>query len=722
MPRIHSSRAHTSAFNLPDHLSAKRTPALIADDDQHFAEILESHEKKITDLHQRLDVLRRSPGGRGQAGVQRDAEIHKYSRQLQTMSRFGMDLCIGRIVRAGDDAPIYIGRTALADSDGRRLLIDWRAPAAEVFFAATHADPMGLVSRRRYRWSQGRIVDYWDEVFAPDQLEGHAALDDQSAFIASLAQNRSAQMQDVLGTIQADQDAIIRAPSQGTLVLDGGPGTGKTVVALHRAARLLYSDPRLTGGRGGGVLFIGPTQSYREYVDDVLPSLGEDTVQICTLRDLVQEGESAGEETDSEVARLKSSPQLIGSIGKAAASYRQPPTQGTHVETPWADMWISPDEWLEVFGGFDPGTPHNEAREQAWDPLLEILIDQIDEEEQVSVERLRRYLHQQGDLWQEFIGAWPLLKPDAVLAGLWSDPELLQRCAPDLSPDDVKMLQRDDPYAWTVSDLPLLDEARSLIGNPEQARIQHRRRVALEAEQEQMSHTVDNLISADDDGEGLVTMLRQEDLQPQLIDESGLPSLNPDSLTGPFGHIIVDEAQELTDTEWQMVLRRCPSRSLTLVGDRAQARRGFPETWQERLARVGVRSISLRRLSVNYRTPQEIMDQAAPVIRSVLPDANIPESIRSSGLPVVYGELGQRAKILEEWLQTNPQGTACVIGDPAFPARPRVSSLTSKEAKGLEFDLVILVDPQIPSAAVEDSVDRYVAMTRATQQLVILNR
>ncbi len=186
---------------------------------------------------------------------------------------------------------------------------------------------MGLASRRRYRWTRGRISDYWDEVFTPDGLEGRAALDDQSAFIASLGSNRSPRMRDVLGTIQADQDAIIRAGSRGALVVDGGPGTGKTVVALHRTAYLLYSDPRL-GHRRGGVLFVGPHQPYLAYVADVLPSLGEEGVQTCTLRDLVPEGAAAAPETDPEVARLKSSADLVKAIEPAVRFYEEPPTEG----------------------------------------------------------------------------------------------------------------------------------------------------------------------------------------------------------------------------------------------------------------------------------------------------------------------------------------------------------------------------------------------------------
>ena len=287
----------TSAFDLPDRLAAKADPALIAADERHFAAIADTLEQSIADLSRRLEAELRAPGGIGQKAMDRDTEVHRLSARLRTLRRFGLDLCLGRMVSADDGAaadsePVYVGRLGLTDSAGRRLLVDWRSPVAEPFFGATHANPMGLASRRRYRWTGGRISDYWDEVFTADGLEGHAALDDQSAFIASLGGNRSARMRDVLGTIASDQDAIIRAGSRGTLVVDGGPGTGKTVVALHRCAYLLYSDPRL-GHRRGGVLFVGPHQPYLAYVSDVLPSLGEEGVQTCTLRDLVPEGAAA---------------------------------------------------------------------------------------------------------------------------------------------------------------------------------------------------------------------------------------------------------------------------------------------------------------------------------------------------------------------------------------------------------------------------------------------
>jgi DNA helicase IV len=712
-----------SAFDLPDRLAAKADPALIGHDEQHFAAIAESLQQSIAELSSRLDAERKAPGGIGQKALDRDMEIHRLTGRLRVLRRFGLDLCLGRIVRADNPEPVYIGRLGLTDSEGRRLLLDWRSPAAEPFFGATHANPMGLASRRRYRWTRGRISDYWDEVFTPDGLEGHAALDDQSAFIASLGGSRSARMRDVLGTIQADQDAIIRAGSRGALVVDGGPGTGKTVVALHRTAYLLYSDPRL-GHRQGGVLFVGPHKPYLAYVADVLPSLGEEGVQTCTLRDLVPEGAAAVAETDPEVARLKSSADLVNAIEAAVRFYERAPSTAMTVETHWSDIRLSADDWAEAFNAAEPGTPHNEAHDQIWEELLTILIDKQDGD--VPADLLRRSLLRSVELRQAFHRAWPLIEAADLVGDLWSVPAYLRMCAPWLSPDEVKLLQRPDPQAWTLPDLPFLDAARQRLGDPEASRRKRQHDAAVAAQREQMARVVDDLIEVADDeyGTGLVTMLRGEDFHDALIDEAALPTAVRDLLAGPFAHIVVDEAQELTDAEWQMLLLRCPSRSFTIVGDRAQARHGFTESWPERLQRIGLDQISLASLNINYRTPQEVMAEAEPVIRSVLPDANVPVSIRSTGIPVIHGAASDLDVILGAWMAEHAEGIACVIGDPTFQGTSRVRSLTPELSKGLEFDLVVLIDPQAfgPNMTqhIEGAVDRYVAMTRATQQLVIL--
>jgi hypothetical protein len=711
----------TSAFDLPDRLCAKADPALIAGDEQHFAAIAESLERSICDLSDRLDAARKAPGGIGRRAMDRDQEIRRLTARLRALRRFGLDLCLGRMVGADNPEPVYVGRFGLTESLGRRLLLDWRSPAAEPFFGATHANPMGLASRRRYRWTRGRVTDYWDEVFTSDGLDGHAALDDQSAFIASLGGNRSARMRDVLGTIQADQDAIIRAGSRGALVVDGGPGTGKTVVALHRTAYLLYSDPRL-GHRRGGVLFVGPHQPYLAYVSDVLPSLGEDDVQICTLRDLVAEGAAAAPETDPDVARLKSSADLVKAIEAAVRFYEEPPANPMTVTTGESDIWLSADDWAEAFQAPGPGTPHNEARDEIWEELLTILVGKYDGDEPDDL--VRGSLLRNRELLTTFNRAWPLLEATDLVGDLWSVPAYLRKCAPWLGPDEIRKLRRDNARAWTVSDLPLLDAARRRLGDPEASRRNRRHEAAAAVERARMATVVDELIEAAvyDDGEGVLTSLRQLDLRDALVDEAALPAAEPDRLAGPFAHIVVDEAQELTDAEWQMLLPRCPSRSFTIVGDRAQARHGFTESWQERLKRIGLDRINLASLSINYRTPQQVMAEAEPVIRAVLPDANVPISIRSTGVPVVHGSVSELGPILDRWLAAHAEGIACVIGDPTFRATSRVRSLTPELSKGLEFDLVVLVAPEAFGDGVEGAVDRYVAMTRATRQLVILRR
>jgi hypothetical protein len=721
------NRLPTTAFDLPERLAAKADPTLIARDEEQFASIAESLDETIADLSDRLDAERRAPGGSGQEALDRDLQIHRLTARLRVLRRFGLDLCLGRMVPSEHSDPIYIGRLGLTDSTGRRLLIDWRSPAAEPFFGATYASPMGLASRRRYRWTGGRISDYWDEVFSADGFETNAALDDESAFIASLGGSRSARMRDVLSTIQADQDAIIRAGSSGALIVDGGPGTGKTVVALHRAAYLLYSDPRL-GHHRGGVLFVGPHQPYLDYVGDVLPSLGEEGVQTCTLRHLVAEGADAGIESDPDVALLKSSARLVTAIEAAVRFYEEPPARGMTVTTEEAEIWLSADDWAEAFDAPEEGTPHNEARDQVWEALLTVLIDKQDGGQ--SDDLLRRSLRRDTGLLTTFNRAWPLIEAADVVADLWSVPAYLRKCAPWLTADEVRLLQRADTQAWTVSDLPLLDAARKRLGDPEVSRRRRQQQALAAAEAEQMARVVEHLIETDDSDMLVMSMLRGQDLQEALAYGPATQVGDPGLLAGPFAHVVVDEAQELTDAEWQMLLLRCPSRSFTIVGDRAQARHGFTESWRERLARIGLHRTSLASLSINYRTPTEVMTEAEPVIRAVLPDANVPTSIRSAGVPVVHGAVSDLGSVLDEWLTTHAEGVACVICAhdvdgtlrSTLPA-PRVRWLTPELSKGLEFDLVVLIDPGQFGAGRDDTqraVDRYVAMTRATQQLVVL--
>ncbi|WP_179620827.1 RNA polymerase recycling motor ATPase HelR [Nocardioides cavernae] len=720
----------THPFALPDALAAKAAPDLIDADRAHFAAIGVSLGHAVAELEQALADARRTTARHGTAALERDQEVHRLSSRLRALRRYDLDLCLGRIVPADGTEPTYVGRFGLAGPDGRRLLVDWRSPAAEPFFAATHAHPQGLVSRRRYRWANGRVVDYWDEAFTDEGLGHTAALDDQSAFLATLGGSRTPRMRDVLGTIQADQDAIVRAGSRGALVVDGGPGTGKTVVALHRTAYLLYADPRL-GHRRGGVLFVGPHEPYLAYVADVLPSLGEEGVRTCTVRDLVPESPAAVPEPDDRVAALKSDLRMVAAIEPAVALYEEPPTEAYVVETPWADVRITAAEWAEAFDAADPGTPHNLARDDVWDEVVTILVDKaVDVLEEPTGDEVRRFLDRHAGLRDAFDRAWPLIEHTDLVGDLWTVPAYLRRCAPWLEADEVRALRRDDPGAWTYADLPLLDAARLRLGDPEASRRRRQAAAAEARERARMDEVVDDLRTtaresgADEFGDGLVSMLVHDDLRTALVDDGALPTHDVDVLAGPFAHVVVDEAQELTDAEWQMLLRRCPSRSLTVVGDRAQARRGFAEPWTERLARIGLPDATVAPLTINYRTPAEVMAEAAPVIRAAVPGANVPTSVRESGVPVLHSPATRLEEVVDEWLATHPEGTGAVVTADVrrLPGRwhPRVRSLTPELAKGLEFDLVVLVDPDDLGAGVAGAVDRYVAMTRATERLVVL--
>jgi hypothetical protein len=417
---------------------------------------------------------------------------------------------------------------------------------------------------------------------------------------------------------------------------------------------------------------------------------------------------------------------MVAAVDRAVAFYERPPTTGTTVETDWADVWLGPDDWAEAFEAAEPGTPHNEARDEVWDALLAILVDKHrDEDDDVDPGLLRRALARDPDLVRAFGRAWPLLEPTDVVGDLWSVPAYLRLCAPWLDAHDVAALQRPDAQAWTVADLPLLDAARRRLGDPEASRRRARHEATVAAERERMADVVAHLVETDDSEMHLMSMLRGQDLQDALVDAETPRRTDPDLLAGPFAHVVVDEAQELTDAEWQMLLARCPSRSLTIVGDRAQARHGFTEPWHERLARVGLTHVEVASLTIGYRTPEEVMAAAAPVIRSVLPDANVPTAVRRSGVPVVHAHVSERDAILDAWLTEHVEGVAVVVGDPGFRARDRVRSLTPELTKGLEFDLVVLVDPETwgtGGAGIEATVDRYVAMTRATQRLVVLTR
>ncbi|NQD40955.1 RNA polymerase recycling motor ATPase HelR [Glutamicibacter halophytocola] len=711
--------SNTSYFDATQPSPSSESPANTEQDQQRLCEIAARIEQLRAELIERIAARGKDQAGILQQSLERDVELGELARRLRQLDRMGPYACLGFMELAETGERLYVGRLGLSDEHGKQLMIDWRAPAAEPFFAATHEKNYGLAIRRRYRWRRQRISDYWDEVFDSSQLASHARLDDHSSFLASLGSKRSPKMQDVLSTIQSDQDAIIRSGSQGALVVDGGPGTGKTVVALHRAAYLLYADPRLRS-QGGRILVVSPHEAYSAYVSDILPNLGEDEVLISTLSNIVSNYDGVLVEPDQEVHRIKSSLAMLDTIKRAVLVFEEPPSADVLIDLAEAQATVTSHLWRDAAAMIDHDTPHNEARTQLREALIDQLLPQVasaDDDEPLLRAELARSTALNGLLAEH----WPVLDPLNLLKALYSTPALLRYSGRELGSEEIaKLLANPAAGAWTASDIPLIDLARFLIGDPhsESKHLDEQSRIA--AKRKRWKNVIDDLMASADDKEDLSSQLMHQDLQEQLLAQGLESNVASGGYSGPFSHVIIDEAQDLTDAQWAMVQRRCPSGSLTIVGDRAQAVDGFRMTWEQRLAQVGIRDIIVSPLHVNYRGTAQIMEAAAEQILAHMPEANVPRSLRLDGAPVKYARLTELGTILDHWLAENAQGTAAVIGAPNFRAPSRVSVLSPENAKGLEFDLVLVCQPQSFGTGLGGAVRRYVAMTRATAQLVVL--
>ncbi|CAM5276154.1 Superfamily I DNA and RNA helicase-like protein OS=Streptomyces glaucescens OX=1907 GN=SGLAU_11105 PE=4 SV=1 [Streptomyces glaucescens] len=436
-------------------------------------------------------------------------------------------------------------RLGLTDSGGRRLLVDWRSPAAEPFFAATHADPMGLASRRRYRWAGGRVSDYWDEVFAADRPRLRRARRPVRVH-RRLGRDPVALMRDVLATIQADQDAVIllvpAAPSSST----AGPGTGKTVVALPRSAYLLYADPRL--GPRRAVLFVGPTGP----TSTTSPTPPTSARKACGPAPCATSSPRARRRNPRPpLKRPGSRRRGAGEGGRAGRpAPRGAARRGRTGTVEGADIRLSAADWAPAFAAPAPGTPHYEVRDLIWEELVTILWDQYDGD--VSQELFRRALARNEELTGTLRRAWPLLEAADLVGDLWSVPAYLRMCAPWLTKDEVSRLQRKRPAGVDGVRPAAAGRGPATARRPGGLPAPRRHQAAVAAERTRMEAVIDNVLAADHDGESAVTMLHGRDLRDSLVDEGALPGADRDPLAGLFAHVIVDEAQELTDAEWQM--------------------------------------------------------------------------------------------------------------------------------------------------------------------------
>jgi len=696
----------------------------------------------------RLAEVRRSgPSGSPQNRSERDAFATLYEDRLAQLDGVEQRLTFGRL-DLSDGATRYIGRIGLTDDEHSSLLTDWRAPAAQAFYRATAARPDGVV-RRRHLVTRGRTVTgIEDEVLDLEQLDERdlAVLSGEGALLAALTAGRTGRMSDIVATIQAEQDAIIRAPMTGALVVQGGPGTGKTAVALHRAAYLLYAHRRTL--ERSGVLLLGPSRTFLRYIDQVLPSLGETGVVTATIADLLPGTVADGSEPD-EVARIKGDPRMAGVVARAVAARQRVPAEPVEVHLDRRLLHVQPSDVRQAIArARRNGKPHNAARVGFVRDMLARLADQYaaavdttltpDERAEV-IEDLRTTREVRVALNL----AWMPLTPQKLVEDLWSKPWRLAEAAPDLREAERRLLHREPGTPWTPADVPLLDEAAELLGEDDQA---SRAQAAQDAERR--AHELEyarQVISGSGAGGGLVSA----ELLAERFAESG-PRLSTAERAAAdrawtYGHVVVDEAQELSPMAWRMVLRRVPTRSLTIVGDVAQtAASAGAHSWAGALNPVLRDSWRLAELTVNYRTPAEVADAAGEVATAAgLPlgpltsARHVPGALRVRiGDPVAETVAAARAAVAA--LPDDGTGRVAVIAPPArlaeldpalraelgdlLPGHGRgdldatVALMAPRAAKGLEFDAVVLCDPTALTPA-----DLYVAMTRPTQSLDVVS-
>jgi DNA helicase IV len=710
---------------------------------QGYDEELRSERGYVAGLYVRLDAERARVKGeyraalRGNGGtpVERDVEVRVSAKEVRRLGIADNGLCFGRLDTLSGDH-WYIGRIGLFDEENEYepVLLDWRAPVSRAFYVATAATPEDMRRRRQFHTRGRQVVDFTDEVLGrPNGAEG----DPDAALLAAVNAPRGAGMRDIVATIQAEQDQIIRLDHPGVLVIEGGPGTGKTVVALHRVAYLLYTQRERMERHG--VLVVGPNPAFLNHIGRVLPSLGESDVVFMTTGDLVPGLHVTAEDT-SEAARLKGSLKILGVLAAAVADRQRLPEDPVPIELGDVTVRIDAEtaQWAREEARAS-GLPHNEARTVFTEIVTYVLTERaiarigrgwLVREDREAWERLRADLLKELADDDTFTAAldelWPMLTPETLLAPLYSSPERLRAAGADPA------LSRADGDAWTVSDVPLLDELVDLLGRDkaadkaaEQAAERERK-----AEAEYAAGALDLLVgrqdSMDDEDHLFATdLLYAEDLADRFVerDTRTLVERAASDRDWTYRHVVVDEAQELSEMDWRVLMRRCPGRSFTVVGDLAQRRSVAGATsWDTMLEPYVPGRWVYRSLSVNYRTPAEIMTVAAALLAEFAPGVQPPESVRACGVQPWSRQIteDELPTAIEEFVrdEAGRDGTSIVIGPPGVPG-----AVPPSETKGLEFDAVLVVEPaQILANGPRGAAELYVALTRATQRLGVLHQ
>ena len=704
---------------------------------------LRSEQTYVTGLYARLDAerarardkFRAALAGDAETLADRDSEVRAVAKEVKRLNVADEGLCFGRLDAISGER-FYIGRLGLfdAENDYEPLLLDWRAPAARAFYVATAASPENMHRRRQFHTRERRVVDFADETFGRPEGSAEPGGSEDLALLAAVNAPRGEGMRDIVATIQAEQDEIIRHDHPGVLVIEGGPGTGKTVVALHRVAYLLYTQRERIERHG--VLVVGPNTAFLKHVDRVLPSLGESSVVFITVGDLVP-GLHVTAEDDPLAAQLKGSLKILDVLAAAIADRQRLPEQPLLIELTDVTMRIDAEtaEWAREEARAS-GLPHNHARAVFTDIITWVLTERaiarlgrgwLTRDDRAAWEKLRTDLLDELAENDQFIGAldrlWPILTPETLLAPLFASPERLHAAGAH------QALCRADGAAWTVSDVPLLDELVDLLGRDKQADQTAERERNYEAEYAAGVLNLLEIASEDsmEDEEQLRAqhMIYAEDLADRFLerDTRELAERAAADRDWTYRHVVVDEAQELSEMDWRVLMRRCPGKSFTIVGDLAQRRSEAGATsWGAMLEPYVPGRWVYRSLSVNYRTPAEIMTVAAALLAEFAPGVQPPESVRSCGVPPWSREVsdGELPSAIEEFVrdEAGREGTSVVIGPPCVPG-----TVPPAETKGLEFDSVLVVDPQrILASGPRGAAELYVALTRATQRLGVLHR
>lgn len=726
---------------------------------------LAAEQTVVDGLYARLDELRAGtrerlaevrrvgPSGSPQNRSERDAFATLYEDRLARLEAVEDRLAFGRL-DLSEGTRRYIGRIGLNDEDHASILTDWRAPAAQSFYRATSANPDGVVARRHLVTRGRRVTGVEDEVLDLDVLadadaaERLGALSGEGALLAALAARRTGRMGDIVATIQAEQDAIIRADLAGALVVQGGPGTGKTAVALHRAAYLLYAHRRVL--ERSGVLLLGPSRTFLRYIDQVLPSLGETGVVSTTVGELYPGVVATGTEPDV-VAAIKGRPVWKKIVERAVRQRQRAPERATTVSIDGRTIVIRPNDVRSAINHARRGhRPHNQARVTFVRDMLGRLAEQYVSQLAWSVAPDER-----GEIVEELRTtreirialnlAWMPLTPQGLIAGLLSKPARLEAAAPELSAHERAALLRPADASWTEADVPLLDEAAELLGEDDQAQRAQARQDAAQRTQE-LDYARQVL---EHSGAGLVSA----ELLADRFASSG-PALTTAERaaadrTWTYGHVVVDEAQELSPMAWRMVLRRVPTRSLTVVGDVAQTSTAAgTRRWATTFDRILAGGWRLAELTVNYRTPASVARTAERVGHAAgLPltattsardveDALVTQQVDPADLAGAVA--AQATAALAAVRDASGAGRVAVIAPPDHVATlaavlpeagvtrtgapdldAPMTLMTPTQSKGLEFDAVVLVEP---AAVLKGGAgDLYVAMTRPTQALRVVH-